>query len=239
MFYVSWGDLVALLLVFFIYLFSISEINVTKFAEATESFRTQNKFEFENKNFSDDLNKRLQAEQDQLKHLHERLNFLIEQEKLEDQVSAGLYTDRLEIDFKGALLFNPGEASLKASVSPILKEFTDILVDIQKESTFVVEGHSDDIPISTERYPSNWELSTARAAAVLKTLATYNLDESKFSVVGYGSHKPLVPNTSESNRAKNRRVKFILKANLQTQKYISKMRETQMKRWRENAKKSK
>ena len=80
MFYVSWGDLVALLLVFFIYLYSISEIDVTKFLEATESFRTQHKFEFENRNLSDDLSNRIQAEQDQLKYLHGRVQFLIEEE---------------------------------------------------------------------------------------------------------------------------------------------------------------
>ena len=239
MFYVSWGDLVALLLVFFIYLYSISEIDVTKFLEATESFRTQHKFEFENKNLSDDLSNRLQAEQDQLKYLHGRVQFLIEEEKLDSLVSVDLYTDRLEIDFKGALLFLPGEAALKSSVSPILRQFTDILVDIQKDSTFVVEGHSDDTPISTKEFPSNWELSTARAAAVLKTLSAYNLDESKFSVIGYGPYKPLVPNSSESNRAKNRRVKFILKANLQTKKYASKIRKKQTQRWRDNASQTK
>jgi chemotaxis protein MotB len=77
-----------------------------------------------------------------------------------------------------------------------------------------VEGHTDNIPISTEKYPSNWELSTARAVAVLKYLISEcGIAPERLSAVGYGDSRPRVPNNNESNRELNRRVEIIVLTN--------------------------
>jgi chemotaxis protein MotB len=74
-----------------------------------------------------------------------------------------------------------------------------------------MEGHTDDTPIQTRRFPSNWELSTARAISVLRLLANdYGLAAQRLGVAGYGEFFPLVPNDSAENRAKNRRVDVVI-----------------------------
>jgi len=74
-----------------------------------------------------------------------------------------------------------------------------------------VEGHTDDLPISTKRFPSNWELSTARATSVVRYyLENYDVDPRQFSAAGYSEYKPLYDNDSPENRAKNRRVEIVV-----------------------------
>jgi chemotaxis protein MotB len=75
-----------------------------------------------------------------------------------------------------------------------------------------VEGHTDNVSIHTKRFPSNWELSIARAVSVVKHFAEVNqIDPQRLSAVGYGKSRPVAPNDTPSNRAKNRRVEIILK----------------------------
>ena len=73
-----------------------------------------------------------------------------------------------------------------------------------------IEGHTDDLPIHTSQYPSNWELSSDRAMRVLKYFEDQGSDPSKLAAVGYAEHHPLVPNDSAENRAKNRRVEIFI-----------------------------
>ena len=74
-----------------------------------------------------------------------------------------------------------------------------------------IEGHTDNVPIATRRFPSNWELSTARAVQVLKYfIAAGEIDPSRLSAVGYGEAKPVLPNNTPENRTKNRRVEIVL-----------------------------
>jgi chemotaxis protein MotB len=75
----------------------------------------------------------------------------------------------------------------------------------------MVEGHTDDLPINTARFPSNWELSTGRATTVVRYLIeAWKLPPERLSSAGYGEYKPLVANTSAANRAKNRRVDIVI-----------------------------
>ncbi|MEZ4293025.1 MAG: OmpA family protein, partial [Myxococcota bacterium] len=75
-----------------------------------------------------------------------------------------------------------------------------------------IEGHTDDAPISTPRFPTNWHLSAARSIAVLRYMIDAgDVDPSRIAAAGYGSTRPLVPNDSEENRATNRRVEFVYK----------------------------
>ena len=78
------------------------------------------------------------------------------------------------------------------------------------EYTINIKGHTDDIPIATERFPSNWELSAVRATTVLKYLIGKGISARRLTATGYGDSDPLVPNTSDRNRAVNRRVEFVL-----------------------------
>jgi chemotaxis protein MotB len=107
------------------------------------------------------------------------------------------------------ILFEPGSASLsekgEKAISILAKYISAIQADI------VVEGHTDDIPITSPIYPSNWELSSARAAAVARVLEKYGVPHNRISVSGFADTKPIVPNISPENRMKNRRVEIKLK----------------------------
>ena len=104
------------------------------------------------------------------------------------------------------LLFEPGSAELKPEGKKVLKILAKYLKLTQ--ARIRIEGHTDDIPIRTPQFPSNWELSAARAAAVARVLEEYGVPREWMEVVGYADTKPIVPNTSPENRAMNRRVEI-------------------------------
>lgn len=108
---------------------------------------------------------------------------------------------------KGQLLFEPGEAVVKdqakkllAGIGKVLKKFSFYLT---------VEGHSDNLPINTAKFPSNWELSSARASAVLRNLLANGVPANRVTAVGYAANYPLATNATAEGRSKNRRVEFV------------------------------
>ena len=106
-------------------------------------------------------------------------------------------------------LFEIGSARIAADARPLLDEIGSILM--KTRLSVRIEGHTDDLPISTREYPSNWELSTARAVTVLRYLLTEcSVPAKRLSAAGYGQFQPLVSNRTEENRAKNRRVEIFL-----------------------------
>lgn len=105
--------------------------------------------------------------------------------------------------------FASGSAALRPNFIPIMARIRDVLRGIQ--GVYTVEGHTDNVPINTARFRSNWELSASRAVSVThELLVGGHLDERRFTVIGYGSVRPLMPNTTSENRAKNRRVEIVV-----------------------------
>jgi chemotaxis protein MotB len=101
--------------------------------------------------------------------------------------------------------FKSGSAELDKSFLPVLEKIHDTIKDI--DGTIKIAGHTDDHPISTSRFRSNWELSTARALSVAHALMEDGkIKETRFEIIGYGDTRPRVPNIDEKSRAKNRRV---------------------------------
>lgn len=117
--------------------------------------------------------------------------------------------DGVHISFEDGLFFNFGKADIHSSGFAFLDKMT---VLIQKIPYAVrVEGHTDNVPIHTTRYPSNWELSIARAVSVVKYFVDVGkINPQRLSAVGYGESRPLVPNDTAAGRAKNRRVEIVL-----------------------------
>ena len=214
-FYVSWSDLMALLLVFFIYLYSISEIDVVKFLETKEAMQGGLVTETEK-----NLLEILKLEQQKLQQMQVDITHFITEENLQDVFSVEFLDDRLELNMGNALLFSLGESSLKGKAKSVLGKL-GVMFD-KSDSKIIVEGHTDNIPIKTKEYPSNWELSSSRASSVVRFLTSKGVAGSKFVVIGYNQYVPLVPNVNESSRAKNRRVKITLKPD--TEKLIEQAR---------------
>lgn len=105
--------------------------------------------------------------------------------------------------------FDSGSAELKFAYIPIVAKIRDVLLGVS--GRVAIEGHTDNIPYSGSRFESNWDLSAARALAVAHELfSDPRIDESRFQVAGYADSKPLVPNNSAENRARNRRVEIVI-----------------------------
>jgi chemotaxis protein MotB len=107
------------------------------------------------------------------------------------------------------VLFDSGLADLKGQGLPLLAE-VGTLLGVDRVHPIVVEGHTDDVPISTSKFASNWELSTARASAVVRWLIGRSLPARRFSASGYADLHPLASNGTDAGRARNRRVEIVL-----------------------------
>jgi chemotaxis protein MotB len=108
------------------------------------------------------------------------------------------------------VLFDTGEASLKSKALPLLTKISALLAGAGIPNAVRVEGNTDDVPISTAEFHSNWELSTARADAVLEYLLAHGVAPRRLSATGYADQRPLASNATVAGRAKNRRVELVV-----------------------------
>jgi chemotaxis protein MotB len=135
-------------------------------------------------------------------------------ETLEGEIEAGLIEvdtelNRIVIRIQEKGSFSSGDARLNSRFIPILKKINDVLT--KTEGAIAVAGHTDDIPINTPRYRSNWELSTSRATSVVHEFLKFgDVPPDRFVLEGYADTKPLEPNDTAANRAKNRRVEIVV-----------------------------
>ena len=203
-FFVSWSDLVTLLLVFFVYLYSISEIDVLKFLEATGSMKEE-----VNLSSEQDLLATMQMEKEKLLQMQKDIEEFIQEEQLQEVFSVEYTNEKLELNLGNVLLFEQGAADLKTKAKQILAKVGEMFKTT--DGQIIVEGHTDDLPIKTKEFPSNWALSSARASSVVRFLGSRRVKESRFLVIGYNQYKPLAPNSNATNRSKNRRVKITLR----------------------------
>jgi chemotaxis protein MotB len=141
--------------------------------------------------------------------LTDRLRSMIDAGKLSVKIRKG----RMLISLPNDVLFDSGSATLKkagqdaiAQVAQALSGFTD--------RQFLVAGHTDDQPIHSKRFPSNWELSTERAVTVTRFLVAKGMNPTSLGAVGYGEFDPILPNDREEHRAQNRRIEIQLQPNL-------------------------
>lgn len=108
---------------------------------------------------------------------------------------------------KGHLLFEPGQATVRPSARKLLESVARVMHKFNFYLT--VEGHTDNQPIRTARFPSNWELSAARASSVLRYLLRLGVPPRRLTAVGYAANYPIASNSTEAGRNKNRRVEFV------------------------------
>jgi chemotaxis protein MotB len=138
-------------------------------------------------------------------------------EKMKSEISMGQVTiselkGKLTVNMVDSILFDSGKAEVKKGGLEILGKVVSILKDVSDKS-IRIEGHTDDVQISralAQRYPTNWELSAARAINVARYLQGQGIDPGHLSAVAYGEWKPVATNDTEAGRAKNRRIEIIL-----------------------------
>jgi len=145
------------------------------------------------------------------RQLKDRLQAMIDAGKLNVRVVRG----RMVIDLKQDILFPSGSAKLSDIGEETLREVAQALSEFP-DRLFQVEGHTDNIPISTSRFPSNWDLSTARAVAVVQLFTENGLAPESLSAAGFGEFQPRADNGSEEGRTLNRRIEVVMLPDLQT-----------------------
>ncbi len=227
----TYSDMITLVLTFFILLFSFSTMDVIKWQTIVKSLQgalgpldknnsivgeTVNESEREqeidrNKDITEDITEeflRYQEETRKLEEIRAQLNRYVVEKGLENNVFISIEERGLVLRLQDSVLFEKSKADLMPESNGILKEVTAVLTDI--ENPLRIEGHTDDLPIHTEKFPSNWELSTTRATNVLRYLMNNGFEGARLSAVGYGEYHPIASNDSEENRSKNRRVDIVI-----------------------------
>jgi len=217
---VTYADLMTLLLVFFVLMYAISSLNLIKFKHVISSIQVN----LGEKNpgmglleivkVPERLDKKVSlADLSGLKSRENEmlgdLDDLIQEKKLGKHIIAQISEGKIYIQIRGKVLFDSGAAQLNEDAKPILDKIIDIIQDYE-EFNVNIKGHTDNTPISTAQFASNWELSAIRATTVLKYLIDGEVNPMRLTATGYGDLLPLVANDSAENRAINRRVEFVL-----------------------------
>lgn len=219
---ISYADFVTLLFAFFVVMYAISSVNEEKYKTFSSSLNTAfalrpdaapagvvaTQQDAVLKALVDKRTARLGEQQrkiqEQMKNLADGLSEVMAPMIGQRTVSINQTRRGVVIDISASVLFRTGDANLQPGMLDVLRQVAAVLV--KEELSIEVEGHSDDIPIATVQFPSNWELSSARASSVVRALIDNGVPEKRLSVVGLASNQPLVPNDSAENRARNRRV---------------------------------
>ncbi|OIU70868.1 flagellar motor protein MotS [Rossellomorea aquimaris] len=219
---VTFSDLITLILVFFILLFSMSQIDIVKFRAIADSFQQKDILDFEpsiipseqpsgknNLEMTGEIADREEKQEEELRGLLSDIRSYLRENGLDEIVTATRTERGVVLVLPEQSLFDSGEADVLPSSYLFLDKVGALL---ERIPNFVkVEGHTDNRPISTSQFPSNWELSSARASSVIRYLtSTEDLDPKRFIAVGYGDTRPVAPNDTEENLQKNRRVEIII-----------------------------
>ena len=219
---ITFADMVTLLMVFFILLFAIGTVEQEKWRQIKESLRValgaDNVEELGTKQGLDVITQ----VDEQTVHAVDEVGAMVNREmadiisevdefvfknKLSGQVEVASDERGAVITISDVVVFPPGSADMTAKGRKTLRQVFDVLK--QFNYNVKVEGHTDNTPIHTLRYPSNWELSASRAAEVAHMLIDDGFPPERLSVEGFAEFRPIVPNTSVKNRSRNRRIEVV------------------------------
>ena len=233
---ISYADFITLLFAFFVVMYSISSVNNSKYESLSEAldnaFSATDKVSrintpiqvgpipttikpivLDNPNTEEILLERELSEE----ILKERRQLQLISEQFEDVLQPYIENDLIEVkrndfwielEMNSELLFLSGEAELSKKASPVIKKIAELVRLIP--NVINIEGYTDSIPIETVEFPSNWDLSSARATTVVIELVRYGISPTRLSAVGYGKYHPVGDNKTRAGRFKNRRVVLVL-----------------------------
>jgi chemotaxis protein MotB len=222
----TYADMITLLLALFMMLYAMSQLDIAKYQKFQEAFTKGmggHPVEEAKEIAPDDATSTVAAQaagsatvlpsldQEQLKALKKKLEKALTTAGLQDQVQLELQPRGLVMNVVSGVLFPSGSASLTKGGDALLHNVGKVFTTFGNK--MVVEGHTDPRPISSAKFPSNWELSTARATSVLRfLLEDHHLKPTRVSAAGYADTRPRVPNTGEEQMAHNRRVDIVILA---------------------------
>lgn len=232
---ISYSDFITLLFAFFVVMYSISSVNEGKYKVLSETLIGAFDVPEQKRNSSDpvelgehvknslidfpgqankkgDLLDTDQQQKNQLSDLSQQVEAAFADLIEDDEIAINGSETWVEISLSSGLLFDSGSALPSAAAQPILQEIAGILGGY--ENPVRVEGFTDNIPMNSEFYPSNWELSAARSATVVRLLVQSGVEPERLAAIGYGEFQPVASNDTEQGRNKNRRVVLVVSKDL-------------------------
>jgi len=224
---VTFADMMTLLLVFFILLYTLADFEDEAYRELVESVQVidGNGSQISVIDFATRKGRNpepLKSVEDMLgmnpgrvpvenmkPALVAEMESMIDNSDIADSVELSHNGDQINLQIDGRYLFESGQAELKDRARYIFANLGQMFRD-HADYSIAIRGHTDDRDIQTARYPSNWELSAVRATTVLRFFIQQGIDPERMTATGYADYLPLVDNNSTENRARNRRVEFVL-----------------------------
>lgn len=192
---VTYADAVTLVLCFFILLFSVSEPQPSSFKKISESLAAAG------------FTTETEPESDPVEVMQEEMEIMIESNALESVMSIEPSDDGIQLELAAGHFYHSGSAKFKREAIGTLLKVVQILKDFDFDAYEMhIEGHTDDVPMRSAQYPSNWELSAARATNIVRFLIANGLTPELMQATGYAETRPKVPNLDQQGRpiAKNR-----------------------------------
>jgi chemotaxis protein MotB len=229
---VTYSDLVTLLLCFFVLLYSMATISTEKFEQINRSLRLTFQTSANADRFEDNIGKDITAilhnqeevtkqqdyeqpsqestdEKEDLEELVKKLRELILELDLGEYVQVFDGENSVILRINSIILFDIGDAVIKDTAMLTLSRVGSLLGSLDRD--IVVQGHTDDLPINTFLFPSNWELSTKRATNIVKFFIERDgLEASRLTATGNAEFQPVAPNDTPENRSKNRRIDVVI-----------------------------
>ena len=233
----TYSDMVTLLLAFFVLLFTFASIDLEEFEEVMHAIQhsfmgrsgimegTPDPGEKEGERLDreeyerqpqmelymevDEYGETLIRAAEQIEQVYEDMQVLLKEIGMEEEIELRLEERGIVVELPEKVLFDKGRSELKEEFKSTLKLFAGLLEDIP--NNIIIEGHTCTIPISTDRYPSNWELSVMRATTITRYfIEEEGMNPKRFSASGYGEYKPIESNETEEGRMRNRRVSVVI-----------------------------
>jgi len=217
----SYLDFITLLMIFFLMMYAMSTVDSSKATALAKSLKVG----FNSGNgeniiaISDDTNAPptvvdqetldALAETEKLEDIKKKVDELVNNSELKGSVTTTIQERGLLISFNDSVFFNSGEANIKTDWQGKLKSISKVLNGL--DNYIRVEGHTDNVAINTDYFPSNWQLSSVRAANVVQFLITQgSVRADRLSSVGYGEYRPIKSNDTENGKSSNRRVDIVI-----------------------------
>jgi chemotaxis protein MotB len=230
---IPYADLLTLLLALFIVLFAMSSVDAEKFQLLSKAFNEvfaggtgvmefnspipqgqadapidKQKQQKQEEQKEDPAN--VDKDRQELEDLQAKVNQYIDKKNLTDKLETSLTDEGLLISIRDNVLFNSGSAEINEEDLKTATEIADLLV-MDPPRNIIISGHTDNVPITTARFDSNWELSVMRAVNFMKIILDNNhLDPRWFSAKGFGEFQPVAANDTYEGKARNRRVEILI-----------------------------